>query len=611
MNYAIYIDNKGYLDLPSDFSLTFHLKSTQFCLAMSNEIEDGRTDTFTLPRTERNLQFLQAFKNLSFYNTSMNSQFDCTLQMNEQAYRGILYVASLTTKGFNCNFIWTSNHSKLRSMGLDKKIKEWQFSDYVLFGEQAVNASAGGNALFKTLKYKSKYGNTLMPAINLKQLLAKCLTAQGISNTWASEKIQNGDLWAVCPSAKTLEKSKATFQRVRTSANYIEQNTQQSVMLNTISLVGSGTNLSMYTEETHRLIYYDEQYKSGATWANRRMKGSYTALKAKMNISLTFPEDFPTDAFCASIQGDGLSQSASSFYGEYEFAWDASGLQTSGQPLAGRKINIPKGAIFCILYANDYVYNPEPFPSSIEAKRGWVLTAKNTAYTIQIEATDSEAVNGDIIRLQENLPDISIKDLWLTICASQNKIGILEGNELTNNELTISRNYDVTFDIIEIQLMEKRILDFEQKNWIKTKHEYWTEQTDYVDIALTCKNENLEKEHTIYEMPFADGSESRDAVGKPILELRNKLGEEPENHIIARVGDSEYLQRIKPNFDYNIFNYINNILLKCKIKIKNLNIPIQNLYNYSNILNNYGGVFVILESESKDDIHTIVVQFVI
>ena len=41
MNYAIYIDNKGYLDLPSDFSLTFHLKSTQFCLAMSNEIEDG------------------------------------------------------------------------------------------------------------------------------------------------------------------------------------------------------------------------------------------------------------------------------------------------------------------------------------------------------------------------------------------------------------------------------------------------------------------------------------------------------------------------------------------------------------------------------------------
>lgn len=606
MNYAIYIDNKGYLDLPSDFSLTFHLKSTQFCLAMSNEIEDGRTDTFTLPRTERNLQFLQAFKNINFLNTSMNSQFACTLQMNEQAYRGILYVASLTTKGFNCNFIWTSNHSKLRSMGLDKKIKEWQFSDYVLFGEQAVNASAGGNALFKTLKYKSKYGNTLMPAINLKQLLAKCLTAQGISNTWASETIQNGDLWAVCPSAKTLEKSKATFQRVRTSANYIEQNTQQSVMLNTISLVGSGTDLSMYTEETHRLIYYDEQYKSGATWVTRRMKGSYTALKAKMNISLTFPEDFPTDAFCASIQGDGLSQSASVFFGEYEFAWDASGLQTSGQPLAGRKINIPKGAIFGILYANDYVYNPEPFPSSIEAKRGWVLTAKNTAYTIQIEATESEATSGDIIRLQENLPDISIKDLWLTINASQNKIGLLNDDILYNFYLNIDYN-DVTFDIIEIQSVEKRMLDFEQKNWIKTKHEDWTEPTDYVDIALTCANKNLEKEHTIYEMPFADGSESRDAVGKPILELRNKLGEEPENHIIARVGDSEYLQRIKPNFSGNAYLRMNSKLLKYKLKIKNLNKPIQSLFNYR-MSTNIGLEFYILESESKDGIHTITIQ---
>ena len=609
MNYAIYIDNKGYLDLPSDFSLTFHLKSTQFCLAMSNEIEDGRTDTFTLPRTERNLQFLQAFKNTNFLNTSMNSRFACTLQMNEQAYRGILYVASLTTKGFNCNFIWTSHHSGLRSMGLDKKIKEWQFPDYVLYGETAVNASQGGNALFKTLKYKSKYGNTLMPAINLKQLLGKCLTAQGIDNNWENETIQNGDLWAVCPSAKTLEKSKATFKRVRTSANYIEQNTQQSVMLNTISLVGSDTDLSMYTEETYRLIYYDEQYKSGATWATRRMKGSYAALKAKMNISLTFPEDFPTDAFCASIQGDGLSQSASVFFGEYEFAWDASGLQTSGQPLAGRKINIPKGAIFGILYANDYVYNPEPFPPSIEAKRGWVLTAKNTVYTIQIEATDSEAVNGDIIRLQENLPDISIKDLWLTICASQNKIGLLNNDMLSNFYLNLDLN-DVTFDIVEIQSVEKRMFDFEHKNWIKTKHEDWTEETDYVDIALTCANINLEKEHTIYEMPFADGSESRDAFGKPVLELRNKLGEETENHIIARVGDSEYLQRIKPNFSNNAYFRMNSNLLKYKLKIKNLNKPIQSLYGFM-MRTEIGLVFFILESESKDGIHTITIQVVI
>lgn len=608
MNYAIYIDNKGYLDLPSDFSLTFHLKSTQFCLAMSNEIEDGRTDTFTLPRTERNLQFLQAFKNINFYNYTMDKQFPCTLQMNEQAYQGILYVASLTSKSFNCNFIWSGNHSALRSMGLDKKIKEWQFSDYVLFGETAVNASQGGNALFKTLKYKSKYGNTLMPAINLKQLLAKCLTAQGISNSWAIETIQNGDLWAVCPSAKTLEKSKATFQRERTSANYIEQSTQQSVLLNTISLVGSGTDLSMYTEEVIRLIYYDEQYKSGATWNTRRMKGSYTALKAKMNISLTFPEDFPTDAFCASIQGNGLSQNASVFFGEYEFAWDASGLQTSGQPLAGRKINIPKGAIFGILYANDYVYNPEPFPPSVAVKRGWVLTAKNTAYTIQIEATDSEAQSGDIIRLQENLPDISIKDLWLTICASQNKVGLLDGNILGNNYVRINYNY-VTFDIIEIQSVEKRVLDFEQKNWIKTKHEDWTEPTDYVDVALICSNKNLEKEHIIYEIPFADGSESRDAVGKPILELRNKLGEEPENYIIARVGESEYLQRIKPNFKDNDYARMNTLSLKYKLKIKNLNKPIQSLFNYLT-RTNIGLDFYIIESESKDGIHTITIQSV-
>ena len=235
-----------------------------------------------------------------------------------------------------------------------------------------------------------------------------------------------------------------------------------------------------------------------------------------------------------------------------------------------------------------------------------MLTAKNTAYTIQIEATDSKAVNGDIIRLQENLPDISIKDLWLTICASQNKIGILDSYRLSNFYLDLDYK-DVTFDIVEIQSVEKRMLDFEQKNWIKTKHEDWTEETDYVDIALTCANRNLEKEHTIYEMPFADGSESRDAVGKPILELRNKLGEEPENHIIARVGDSEYLQRIKPNFSGNAYLQMNSKLLKYKLKIKNLNKPIQSLYGFY-MRTEIGLDFYILESESKDGIHTITIQ---
>ena len=238
-----------------------------------------------------------------------------------------------------------------------------------------------------------------------------------------------------------------------------------------------------------------------------------------------------------------------------------------------------------------------------------MLTEKNTAYTIQIEATDSEAVNGDIIRLQENLPDISIKDLWLTICASQNRIGMLLENDLSNIYLNKDLN-EVTFDIVEIQSVEKRMLDFEQKNWIKTKHEDWTEETDYVDIALTCENINLEKEHTIYEMPFADGSESRDAVGKPVLELRNKLGEETENHIIARVGDSEYLQRIKPNFSNNAYFRMNERLLKYKLKIKNLNKPIQSLYGFV-MRTEIGLDFYILESESKDGIHTITIQVII
>lgn len=604
MIYKIYIKNKGYVDLPSDFSVTMRYKSQQFCLYTGGaEIESPRTEQFTLPKTENNMKLFQSFLNFGFENSAMNYNYSAQLYMDYQCYDGTLYVASLSEKGFDCVFLYTSTQSQLRAMGLDTKLSTWKLNDYTLYGETAVKAQSAGNNLFKTIKYKSKYNNVLLPAINLKQLLHKCLTSKSCPSSWNTLTLNNGDIWAIIPRVNILPSTISTFARNK-NADYILSTSSASVALNNISLTSAISDISMYTESTLQVIYYDEQYLNGTNWNTRRWKGSLVSLKAKMDISITFPEDFPDTLFLATIGGDGLSQSSITFYGEYEFAWTAQGITKSGLPLAKRKVDLPKGTIFTIIHQNDYTYAPEPFNPNIPQTRGWKLADINVTYNVTIESSKDDAVDGDIIRLQDNLPDISIKDLWLSLCAVDGRLGLIYGDELTyiNNYKDII--YDASFDIISMTKFEKSCLGLCQKNYIKTKHEKWTNESDYKQLIITNNNKNLELEKVIYEIPFADGSPTRDGVGNSCLELRNASGEECDNHILGKVGNSEYLEQIDIK-ENNVLMVINSQSKTYQLKVKNLNYKILQLFNNKMFGNNID--YFITEAESKNDIHNITI----
>lgn len=607
MHYSIYINNKGYLDLPEDFSLTFQFQTQMFCIVKSNDIENARTDSFTLPMTERNMQTLQVFGELNFVNDSMQGNFPAILQINEKTYDGVLYVDSVTAKGYNCVFVWTSQNSALNNMGLDTKVTEWEFSESVTYGATAVSAKTFKlrESLFANIKYKSRYGNTIVPAINLRLLLHRCLTERGISSTWNTATLKNGDVWAVIPKVNLLQKSRATIQRVRSGSAYTPSGNNQ---LNTMTLKGETTDLSAYFTSVGNYIYYDEQYRDASgTFVTRRMRGVFTALKAKNALSITFPEDLPSNVFIGTIQGDGLSQSASVFYGDYEFAWDNSGLQISGTPLAGRKVDIPKGAVFALMYPNDYAYAPDPFVAETEAKRGWNLTSNNEAYTIDIEAADSDALAGDIVRLQDNLPDVSIKDIWLTLCICNGGIGMVYDDTLRSDSQLLGSK-DVGFSILEISKIERKTFNFAQHNYLKTKHEKYTDIKDYVDCDIVNGNVNLEREKVVYESPFADGSATRDEKGLPCLELRNKVDEDNEYYNLGRVGASDYLQRVIIDIDGNALNSINEQNLCYKLKVKELTADIGTLYPY--ILTTNGLRYTLVESETNDNNHSITIQLI-
>ena len=259
--------------------------------------------------------------------------------------------------------------------------------------------------------------------------------------------------------------------------------------------------------------------------------------------------------------------------------------------MAGRKIEIPKNQSFCLLNRNDYSYAPTPFTPNVPQRRGWTISAEGN-FTITIEAKESKAEIGDTIRLQDNLPDISVLDLYLTICACEGLTASIVGDTLAINP---PHNNIPAFDfgenLISYEVVENKVFNFGIKNWLKTKHEKWTNNSEYVDIFLESKNKNLEEEFTIYELPFADGGKGGTPSGQQCIELRNAIGEDCENFIIAKVtANNGYLQRIEfttipeeltlplsenANREFNV-----------KIKIGNLNVDEVIKYLLTTIGNN-------------------------
>ena len=534
-------------DLPSNFKLTMKYESPNLLL-INHSFEQDRSNTFSLPITATNREIFKVIHNPNALNDNLNKSFTATLIIGTNSISGKLYIDNVTATAYNCVFINNQKYPRLAAMGLSKKINTMYFTDSVVVGQNIKDATlVADGAIFENIKYQSKYGNTPLPSINLKQLLHRFLTENGIANDWNTQPLTNGELWAIIPKGNMLPTIPGKFQREITGGYVDTTAPMLPKTINTNILIADNEDISMYLTETEREIFYDEQTIVNGVAKVTRKKSRLRTFVSNIDIVLGFEENFPDTWFVGSVDGDGLSQSASSFYGGYEFAYTNGTYVTSGTPLAGRKIEIPKNQPFCLLYRNDYSYAPTPFTPNATQRRGWTIETPSDNFTITIEAKESKAEIGDTIRLQDNLPDISVLDLYLTICACEGLTASIVGDTLAINPPHDNvPSFDFGENLISYEVVENKVYKFGKKNWLKTKHEKWTNNSEYVDISLLSVNNNLEEEFTIYELPFADGGKGGTPSGQQCIELRNAIGEDCENFMITKATDNNgYLQRIE------------------------------------------------------------------
>lgn len=584
MTYNIIIDGQ-YLDVPTDFKLTLKYNNTNLLL-INQSYEQDRTNTFALSITEHNRQVLQLIDDIAIINDNLNKRYNATLQLGSKYINGIMYIDSINGGNYNCVLVGVDKYPKLGAMGLSSKIDTIQYNDYITIGDTPINATDAGNKLIANIKYNSKYGNTLMPAINLKQLLHQYLTARGVASNWSTATLPNGDLWAIMPKANMLPAIEGVMSRSITGVYVDVTQSMSPAPINTDTLQALDGDISMLLTTSTRFVYYDEQIYSGGTTTTGHKKATLTTYIPLIDIIIGLPEDMPADWFVGTIDGDGLSTSASTFYGGYEFSYNTGAYVTSGTPLAGRKIEILKGQPFTLLHRNDYTYSSEPFVPATTARRGWTIERSSEIYNITIEAKESKAVAGDIIRLQDNLPNISVLDLYLTICACNGICANINNDTLNYNSLdsaTIS-DYDLSTNIIGYSDISNTCFGMGVINELKTQHESWTNTDEYVDSAYISPNINLESQYTIYELPFADGARGGTPAGQPTIELRNELDSDCEYFAIGRVVDGlTNLQRVKLDID----DYLMQLLTssrRCTIKALQANLDIDKIMQYKQVV---------------------------
>ena len=181
-------------DLPSNFKLTMKYESPNL-LIINHSFEQDRSNTFALPITEKNREIFKVIHNSNALNDNLNKSFTATLIIGTNAISGKLYIDNVTATAYNCVFINNQKYPRLATMGLSKKINTINFSESVVVGQNIKYANAiTEGAIFENIRYQSKYGNTILPAINLKQLLHRFLTENGIANDWNTQPLTNGEL---------------------------------------------------------------------------------------------------------------------------------------------------------------------------------------------------------------------------------------------------------------------------------------------------------------------------------------------------------------------------------------------------------------------------------
>lgn len=563
------------LELPSDLKLQFTKKNILFAF---DEIECERSLSFNIPATPKNDRIFNFSREAATYGDGMRRRYDAQMQNGIITKRGYLYVESYAGGDYKAIFV-TGELLGLLALKNAGTIKDLYQTGAFTPWANTVDASSAIGQLWKCVRYAQKFQGECFPSVEIHTIVEElcrnlgATSGQILSPAGVSDP-KNDYLHHIRVIPAKLEGYTQTFRVVSKPnvpanandyANVIEDYDNMPFFFEPVDIIAQST-LGRVWRDSMGVGY--EPY--GSVYNVFKFRG----YKAKSDIEITFPVDFPSNYTLVRklepyFLGGTLSLLNGIMYGGIDIYNPGTGdtMRVEYANLAGQTISIAKNTEFAFFNINDVSYDRairwitgdvrEPF--IYENNENKYIEHGQPAYDLRFDIKLADVVAGGDIYLKPNLPDITLVDMLKT---EANMFGwvlyytdeMLRGTTgIHFEDLTDIDDWPVinlSGKVIKVDDLQRRFGGYAQNNRVLFDNEDYLWPIENTEVNYTVPNDCIDKDKTLYTIPFNEGgiqADDRDNPVNPtfnILLMRNDQSQDGQKNTIAMAADTDkYLGR--------------------------------------------------------------------
>lgn len=483
------------LDLEKGATMSFQRVNPLFAF---DKISCERTQAFKLPDTPTNDRVLALAKLPAYDGRGMRRRFDAEYQDGLVVKRGYLYIDKYESGHYNAIFV-TGELVGLQSIKDAGKVSDIVTCNEVVLWDYGPipNLPARATDTWNIVRY-NQLGEYTHPSYLLKAIIDKTTDALDMARISLPDEVAK--VRVIVSKLKSLRSTPLQFGR-DFSSQYTLQVAPPYPIVNTATL--SDVNLvTIFDMRFHNQEYRIHRQNPDQSWTIDIYRGQVAHFRPLQPIRMTFPADFPEDVYIGRFSGSGFYEAAFEFFGERSFHYSAGRIVRDGLPLAGRTVELSMDDDFVFVRESDYTYSDEP--SDLYYKQGWqVNNLLNASVTIE----GNDIVFGSFIRLQDNLPELTLVELLKTVAAISGKaLNYTDDEGITFDDLDTS-----TWQRIEvrqhmgIKSLARKFGDYAQRNVINFDSDDTVPEVSRIERVYTVDNDNIEPEMLLYTLPFSEG----------------------------------------------------------------------------------------------------------
>lgn len=452
-----------------------------------------RTTSFSVPATGRNNEILGFANTFHQYGDMARTKIPAKMQHDGIVFDGYVHITSANAREYKCIFTTgtLSPLSNLRNTGTLKEVFNTLTAvadDYLPVTDAVVNSNTANveDMYWKFVRYIST-SETIKPSISMAVLFAcaeEGLNMIGVDFDSQTYPVELSHYRLIVPNPVTVQQTD-TIIKNEIIRNDQPMSVRPPTPFNDITIT---TKLIGVVGETTQSVITT---KIGGVTLQYLVQSVF----ADEDMQVQFPDDLSADFFLIDTTNDS---SGKTFLGGYSFTNNNGVYFVTGDPLAGRVVDIPAGTAFLLVDKNYYIN------ANSGDDDGWVFGTDGLNYEFTTRTGSTH-----FYFMGDNIPDIDCFDYFLAVANLFGKTLYFSNGKLGFDDVNYeSWNTKYLTDLVDVGDTERTFLDFAQKNVIKFEDSKLVSDSEREVATYEIANANIERDKVLYTIPFSEGGGS-------------------------------------------------------------------------------------------------------